>query len=347
MTAEKIETKKTKDNNTPLKPMEYKFRPVDQNTPRVPIDSIVALNFDSRSTVVEAPDEMKASVKEKGIMLPLVIAPLSDGKNLLIDGRKRLDCAHAAKLKDVPVAFQDLKAKTPKEAYDEAISMCIEANEQRVDLNAWDRAISYSKLVELGKSQEEIAKLARRSAPFVSQHLGMLTLDKRVQELLRKNATDGAILSKARILKSIKDPDTQFAVGRDCFNKDDPWTTTALTEAVERIKAKEAAAEERRIARENNKEKVKRTKKDGEEEEEEEEEESEQASIFADAKVVAKVAEIRALGELVEIRLGKLRSTETPDETKVAYLKGQFDVLKMLIGQKKMPKSIAGDEGED
>jgi ParB/RepB/Spo0J family partition protein len=288
---------------------------------------------------------MRASVREKGVMLPLVVAPLADGTNLLIDGRKRLDCARAAKHKDVPVAFRDLKSKTPKEAYDEAISMCIEANEQRVDLNAWDRAVSYAKLVEMGKSQEEIAKLARRSAPFVSQHLGMLTLDKRVQDILRKNATDGAILSKARILKSIKDVDSQFAVARDCFNKDDPWTTTSLTEAVERIKAKEAAAEERKNAREANKDKPKRAKKDDEEEEEEEEEEK--SSIFTEAKMVARIAEVRALGELVEIRLNKLRTAENPDEAKVAYLKGQFDVLKMLIGEKKMPRSIAGDEGED
>jgi hypothetical protein len=124
MTAEKVETtKKTKDTVVPTKATTYEFRPVDQTTPRVSIDSIVVFNFDSRSTSVEAPEDMRASVREKGVLLPLVVAPLADGTNLLIDGRKRLDCARAAKHKDVPVAFRDLKSKTPKEAYDEAISM--------------------------------------------------------------------------------------------------------------------------------------------------------------------------------------------------------------------------------
>lgn len=117
-------------------------------------------------------DELVASLRERGIIQPIIVRPLrgvADGYEI-IAGERRWRAAQRAGLHEVPVVII--------EATDaEALQLAIIENVQRADLNPLEEAEGYRALVEeFGNSQEEIAKTVGKSRSYVANTLRLLKL---------------------------------------------------------------------------------------------------------------------------------------------------------------------------
>lgn len=138
---------------------------------------------------------LEASIREQGLLQPIVVRPLSDGYEV-VAGERRWRAARAAGLATVPAVVKPLDDRGALEA-------ALVENLQREDLGALDRAKAYRRLInEFGMSQEAVAKRVGRSQPSVANTLRLLMLPEEVQRSL-----DAGRISEghARALASIHD----------------------------------------------------------------------------------------------------------------------------------------------
>jgi ParB family transcriptional regulator, chromosome partitioning protein len=130
-------------------------------------------------------DELTASLRERGIIQPIVVRPVAGGGgHEIIAGERRWRAAQRAGLHEVPV--------TIVEATDaEALQLAIIENVQRADLNPLEEAEGYRALVEeFGNSQEEIAKIVGKSRSYVANTLRLLKLPDAVKAYIHAGKLD-------------------------------------------------------------------------------------------------------------------------------------------------------------
>lgn len=128
--------------------------------------------------------ELAESIKEQGIMQPLLVRPLSAGRYEIIAGERRYRAAKLAGLAEVPVLI--------KTADDQAAAaMALIENMQREDLNPLEEAQGLSRLIEeFGYTHEQAAKAVGKSRSAVSNLLRLIQLAKPVQAMLLKGDLD-------------------------------------------------------------------------------------------------------------------------------------------------------------
>jgi ParB family chromosome partitioning protein len=128
--------------------------------------------------------ELAASIKEHGIIQPLVLSTQETGeqeKYALIAGERRMRAAQMAGLKTVPAVLREADSQ------DHLVLALIE-NVQRADLNPLETATAYQSLaVEFGLSHEEIGQRVGKSRTAVTNTLRLLDLPDVVQQAVRKN----------------------------------------------------------------------------------------------------------------------------------------------------------------
>jgi len=131
-------------------------------------------------------DELTASLRERGIIQPIVVRPASGaaGAHEIIAGERRWRAAQRAGLHEVPVIIV--------EATDaEALQLAIIENVQRADLNPLEEADGYRALIEeFGNSQEEIAKIVGKSRSYVANTLRLLKLPDAVKAYIHAGKLD-------------------------------------------------------------------------------------------------------------------------------------------------------------
>jgi len=154
-------------------------------------------------------DEMAASVREKGIITPLLVSRRPDGGYQLIAGERRWRAAQKAELERVPVVVRDA---TPLEA----LELALIENIHRTDLNPIEEAAAYHHLLEQsGITQEELAKKLSKDRSSVTNLLRLLKLPKSIQQ----DVMDGRLsMGHARLLAGIKDHSAQKGL-RDAIVK--------------------------------------------------------------------------------------------------------------------------------
>jgi ParB family transcriptional regulator, chromosome partitioning protein len=122
-------------------------------------------------------DELVASLRERGIIQPIVARPVRGAPDAyeIIAGERRWRAAQRAGLHDVPVVVIDATDA-------EALQLAIIENVQRADLNALEEADGYRALMdEFGNSQDEIAKTIGKSRSYVANTLRLLKLPEPVK----------------------------------------------------------------------------------------------------------------------------------------------------------------------
>lgn len=140
--------------------------------------------------------ELTDSIRESGVLEPLVIAKTPAGYQI-IAGERRWRAAKIAGLAKVPVI---IKETTPQGM----LEMAIIENVQRVDLNPLERAQAFRRLIdEFGLSTGEIAIKIGKSAPYVSNTFRLLSLPDALKDALVSGATTEG---HARALASLEDP---------------------------------------------------------------------------------------------------------------------------------------------
>jgi len=146
---------------------------------RLPIEKLRANPDQPRRTFLAAQlDELAASVKEKGIIQPLIVRPLSGGEYEIVAGERRWRAAQMAQLHEIPVIVREFDDT-------EVLEVAIIENIQRADLNAVEEAAGYRQLMDkFGHTQEKMAEALGKSRSHIANLLRLLSLPANVQTMI-------------------------------------------------------------------------------------------------------------------------------------------------------------------
>jgi ParB family chromosome partitioning protein len=152
--------------------------------------------------------DLVASIKEKGILQPIVVWQAEGGTYEIIAGERRFRAAQRAGLKEVPVVI-----RTGTEV--ERFQMSLIENLQREDLNPMDLAEGFKRLQdEFQLTQEAIAQVVGKARTVVANTLRLLGLSDEIQQAIR----EGKITSgHAKALLSVDDPAAQKTLFDQCL----------------------------------------------------------------------------------------------------------------------------------
>ena len=166
---------------------------------RLPLDFIIANRANPRRDFdTDQLDELTNSIREKGVMQPLLVRPSEDPNIFeIIAGERRWRAAQRAGLHDVPVIIREVDDK-------EALELAIIENVQRVDLNPLEEAQGYEQLIEqFSYTQQDLAQVIGKSRSHVANTLRLLKLPKNVRELVSGGQLTAG---HARTLITAEDP---------------------------------------------------------------------------------------------------------------------------------------------
>lgn len=154
----------------------------------------------------EALQELARSVKEKGILQPILVRPnpdkASDAPYEIVAGERRWRAAQMARLHDVPVIIRELNDG-------EALQVGIIENVQRADLNPIEEAEAFQRLIdEFGYTQEVLAKTLGKSRSHIANTLRLVGATEKVRDCLVKGLLSAG---HARALLGHQDADTLAA----------------------------------------------------------------------------------------------------------------------------------------
>jgi ParB family chromosome partitioning protein len=150
-------------------------------------------------TSFEGIEALVESVKEFGLLQPILVRPLRDAADSyeIIAGERRWRAAQRAQLHDVPVVIRSISDM-------DALQLGLVENLQRADLSPIDEAQGYKRLVdEYSHTQDDIARLMGKSRPHVANTLRLLDLPSSVQEMIRLGQLSAG---QARALVGVPDP---------------------------------------------------------------------------------------------------------------------------------------------
>lgn len=154
------------------------------NTSTLNINEITPNKEQPRKTFDEtALEELADSIRQHGVLQPLLVRPLTSGGYQLVAGERRWRASRLAELKEVPVIIKELSDT-------EAMEIAIIENLQREDLNPIEEAEGLQALIDkCGYTQEQAATSVGKSRPAITNALRLLKLPEEVREM----AKDGTI----------------------------------------------------------------------------------------------------------------------------------------------------------
>jgi ParB family chromosome partitioning protein len=168
---------------------------------RIPIEYIKANPRNPRRNFVDAElDELAASIKERGIIQPIVVRAIGGAKDRyeIIAGERRWRAAQRAGLHEIPIVALEATDS-------EALELAIIENVQRTDLNPLEEAGGYHRLAsEYGHSHEAIAQMVGKSRSHVSNTLRLLKLPEPVKAYISAGEISAGA---ARMLVGVADPE--------------------------------------------------------------------------------------------------------------------------------------------
>jgi len=153
--------------------------------------------------------ELAASIREHGVIQPLIVTPKPDGKFVLIAGERRWQAAQRAGLRTVPVVTRQANNQ-------EMLEVALIENVQRADLNALEEAEAYRQLVEeFGLSHESVAKRVGKSRVAVTNTLRLLGL----ADVVKQALVDGKLTEgHARALLALSTQKAQASAMQTVIN---------------------------------------------------------------------------------------------------------------------------------
>ncbi len=144
----------------------------------------------------EALSTLAESIKQHGVLQPLLVRPMEQGGYQIVAGERRWRAARMAGLEEVPVFIRKLTDR-------ETMELALVENLQRENLNPVEEALGYKELMETyGYTQEQVSRIVGKSRPAVANSLRILGLDNITLKMVR----DGEIsIGHAKILAGIED----------------------------------------------------------------------------------------------------------------------------------------------
>ena len=171
----------------------------------------------------EALQELIDSIRQRGIIQPLIVREV-DGGNELIAGERRWRAAQEAGLTEVPVILRNASDL-------EVLEISLIENLQRADLNPIEEAQAYARLAgEFGMRQEDIAQKVGRSRASVTNSMRLLDLHPQVQTWVMQDLLS---VGHAKVLLALKLPEEQLLVAETVLRR------SATVRATERLVARQ------------------------------------------------------------------------------------------------------------
>jgi len=165
---------------------------------RVPIEFVSANPKNPRRSFAESDlADLAQSIREHGIVQPVLVRRRADGKYEIIAGERRWRAAQRAGLTEIPVLVRDVDDRT-------ALELAIIENVQRADLNPVEEALGYQQLIdEHNYTQADLGNVIGKSRSHVANTLRLLKLPDVIRDLL----VDGSLSAgHARTLVTASDP---------------------------------------------------------------------------------------------------------------------------------------------
>ena len=207
---------------------------LEPNVQYINVESIIPNRFQPRLTFDEnALKELAMSIKEHGIIQPLVLRKLGNDKFEIIAGERRYKASQIAGLNQVPAIIADLDDNASAE-------VALVENLQRRNLSAIEEAKSYKKLLDRGYlTQEVLAKRLGISQSSVANKVRLLNLTEEVQDALMNEKISER---HARSLLQLSDKDDQI----NMLNKiiDNRYTVRQLDAEIKKVLNKETESTE-------------------------------------------------------------------------------------------------------
>lgn len=167
----------------------------------VPVEDLEPNPYQPRTHLrPEALEELTASIRESGIVQPILARALAGGRYQIIAGERRWRAAQRAGLAAVPVTLREVPEG-------KLLELALVENIQREELSALEEAQAFQRLQEeLRLTQEEVARRVGRERPTIANSLRLLRLPAKVRELLAEERLDAG---HARALLALERADDQ------------------------------------------------------------------------------------------------------------------------------------------
>lgn len=187
--------------------------PVDPESKiwKVGIDKLASGQYQPRQHFEKEPlQELAQSIKENGILQPIVARRTASGKLEIVAGERRWRAAQLAGLHEVPVILRNFNDK-------EALELAIVENIQREDLNPIEEADGYARLIsEFKLSQQQVAEKVGKDRATVANAVRLLSLPSEIKDMISINELS---VGHAKVLLSLPDPKKQIEFAKKVINE--------------------------------------------------------------------------------------------------------------------------------
>jgi ParB family chromosome partitioning protein len=180
-------------------------------TLEVPLDSLEPNPYQPRGPLTaEAVAELAQSLKESGIIQPILVRRRGGLRYQIIAGERRFRAAQSLGLASVPVTVRDVPD-------DKLLELALVENIQREELTCLEEAQAYQRLHdEFHLTQEEVAQKVGKDRATIANSLRLLRLPKEIRALLAEGRLDAG---HGRALLGLPSPDDQLSLGREAARK--------------------------------------------------------------------------------------------------------------------------------
>ena len=163
----------------------------------IPIEKILPNPEQPRKAFDQAQlDELAQSIRENGVILPIVVEEAPDGFFILIDGERRVRASRMAGLAEIPASISPSLNGSGKR---DRLTRALVANIQRADLNPIEEARAYDGLRNCGMTVKNISLKIGINQTRIAQRLQLLKLDAEIQELIAA----GRLSKDSRVVESL------------------------------------------------------------------------------------------------------------------------------------------------
>jgi len=154
--------------------------------------------------------ELAASIKEKGVLQPIIVSRVGDGSFKLIAGERRWRASQIAGLKKIPAIVKNVESK-------DSLEIALIENIQREDLNPVETAEAFNRLLkEFNLTQEKLSERVGKERTTVTNYLRLLKLPEEIKSLI----SDGSLsMGHARAILSLEGRANQMEAARRVIKK--------------------------------------------------------------------------------------------------------------------------------
>ncbi len=158
----------------------------------------------------EALKDLSASIKEKGVLQPVIVSRVGDGTFTLIAGERRWRASHLAGLKKIPALIKDVSSQ-------DAIEIALIENIQREELNPLETAEAFNRLIkDFHLTQEALSQRVSKDRATIANYLRLLKLPDEVKTLVNSSSLS---MGHAKALLSIEVRQKQIEAAREIIKR--------------------------------------------------------------------------------------------------------------------------------